>query len=135
MVYFDDFIHPAAFGLELWEGTKISTTEYYGFQNIGFAFIFLVFLFSVLLYPVILLPLSWVIRKIVNPLVNRIMIFLLSGIAGYGFFYEVYDERFIREYHLNSSTAIIFFGIAGFIYALVDYYFESQAIKAEQNPC
>ncbi|MEK4104731.1 hypothetical protein NST28_11685 [Paenibacillus sp. FSL R10-2791] len=41
----------------------------------------------------------------------------------------------IREYHLNSSTAIIFFGIAGFIYVLVDYYFERQAIKAEQNPC
>ncbi|MEK5179001.1 MULTISPECIES: hypothetical protein [Paenibacillus] len=125
----------AAFGLELWEGNKISTTEYFGFQNIGFAFIFLMFLFSVLLYPVILLPLSWVIRKIANPLISRIMIFLLSGIAGYGFFYEVYDERFIREYHLNSSTAIVFFGIAGFIYVLVDYYFESQAIKAEQNPC
>ncbi|WHY21592.1 hypothetical protein QNH28_11670 [Paenibacillus sp. G2S3] len=117
----------AFFGLELLEGHKISTTEYYGFQNIGFVFIFLAFLFSAVLYPIVIFPLSWVVRMIANPLISRILILLLSGIGGYIFFYKVYDERFIREYHLNSSIAIILFGIAGSIYVLVDYYLDKRS--------
>jgi len=117
----------ASFGLELLEGNKISTTEYYGFQNIGFVFIFLAFLFSAVLYPIIIFPFSWVVRMIANPLISRIMILLLSGIGGYVFFYKAYDERFIQEYHLNSSIAIILFGIAGSIYVLVDYYLDQRS--------
>lgn len=119
----------SAFGLELLEGGKISTTEYFGFQNIGFVFIFLVFLFSAVLYPIVIFPLSWVIRKIASPFISRVMILILSGIGGYFFFYKAYDERFIGEYHLNSSIAVILFGVAGFIYILVDYYFEREQNK------
>lgn len=117
----------AFFGLELLEGQKISTTEYYGFQNIEFVFIFLAFLFSAVLYPIIIFPLSWIVRMFANPLISRILILLLSGIGGYIFFYKVYGERFIREYHLNSSIAIILFGIAGSIYVLVDYYLDQRS--------
>lgn len=119
----------SSFGLELLEGNKISTTEYYGFQNIGFVFIFLAFLFSALLYPFVIFPLSWVVRMIANPFISRVMILLLSGIGGYVFFYKAYDDRFIREYHLNSSIAIILFGVAGFIYVLIDYFFEWESKK------
>ncbi|MNO26976.1 hypothetical protein D3C76_168410 [compost metagenome] len=123
----------ASFGLELLEGNKISTTEYYGFQNIGFVFIFLAFLFSAVLYPIVIFPLSWGGRMIANPLISRIMMLLLSGVSGYVFFYMAYDERFIQEYHLNSRIAIILFGIAGFIYVLVAYYLERKVQKAD-NP-
>lgn len=114
----------ASSGLELIEGDKITTTEYYGFRNIGFVIIFLNFLFSSVLYPIVLFPLSWIARKISNPFISRVMILILSAIGGYVFFYKAYNDRFILEYHLNSSTAIILFGIAGFVYVLVDYFIE-----------
>lgn len=123
----------ASFGLELLEGNKISTSEYYGFRNIGFVILFLMWLLSSVLYPIVLFPLSWVVRKIANPLISRLMILVLSGIGGYVFFHMSYDERFIQEYQLNSRTGIILYVIAGFIYVLVDYYIERQVNKVDDN--
>lgn len=119
----------ASFGLELMEGNKISVSEYYGFRNIGFVVVFLMYLLSSVLYPLVLFPLSWVVRKIANPFVSRLMIVVLSGIGGYVFFHMSYDDRFIQEFHLNSRTAINLYVIAGFIYVLVDYYIERQFNK------
>lgn len=123
----------ASFGVELLEGNKISTTEYYGFRNIGIAYLFLIFLVPSVLYPIVIFPLTWVVRKIANPLVSRIIILILSVIGGYIFFQRSYNERFVMEYHLNSSTAIILFGVAGFIYVLADYYMERQVNKVDDK--
>jgi len=123
----------ASFGLELLEGNKIGTSEYYGFRNLGFVTVFFMFLLSSILYPIVLFPLSWVVRKLANALISHVMILLLSGIGGYVFFYNSYDERFIREYHLNSSVAIILFGIAGLIYVLMDYYIERGADEVDDK--
>ncbi|WP_310830327.1 hypothetical protein [Paenibacillus pedocola] len=114
----------AYFGLELLEGNKISTTDYYGFRNLGFVTIFLMYLLSSVLYPIVLFPLAWVVRKLANPFIDRLMILALSGIGGYVLFHMSYESRFIEEYHLDSRTAIILYVIAGFIYVLVDYYLE-----------
>ncbi|WP_424769323.1 hypothetical protein [Paenibacillus sp. sgz302251] len=111
------------------EGYKIGTSEYYGLRNIGFIFVSMIFLFSTVIYPVFLWPLSWVVGKITNPFIGRVLILILSGIGGYALFYKAYDERFIREYDLNSITAIIFFSIAGIIYILVDYFLERRVNK------
>jgi hypothetical protein len=114
----------AAFGLELLEGNKITTSEYYGFRNIGFVFMFMNLVLSFVLYPIVIVPLSWVVRKLANPLISRVMIVLLSGIGGYYLFHMAYDERFIEEYHLNSSVGIILYSIAGLIFVIVDYYLD-----------
>ncbi len=119
----------AFLGVELMEGYKIGTSEYYGLRNIGFIFVSMIFLFSTVIYPVFLWPLSWVVGKITNPFIGRVLILILSGIGGYALFYKAYDERFIREYDLNSITAIIFFSIAGIIYILVDYFLERRVNK------
>lgn len=123
----------ASFGVELWEGNKIMTTEYYGYRNIGFVFVFIIYMLSTMLYPIVLLPLSWVVRKIANPHISRMLIVILSGMGGYVYFYKSYADRFIEEYHLNDRTAIILFSVAGFLYALVDWYLDREVDKADNN--
>lgn len=112
----------AALSLELLEGYKVTTTEYYGLRNIGFVFIALQFLIASIFYPIILLPLSLVIRKIASSF-SRVLIYcLLGGIGGILIFDKLYSDDFIQEYHLNISSAILLFGTVGLIYALLDDY-------------
>ncbi|MFX3633648.1 MAG: hypothetical protein ACE3L7_25180 [Candidatus Pristimantibacillus sp.] len=123
-------------GLELAEGLKISTTEYFGLQNIGFVFIMMAFFFAVVLYPIVWLPLSIVIRKLIQKLWGRILIYVLLGaIGGRMVFQVLYEQRFVTEYQLNMSSAYLIFAAIGLIYALTDYGLEqfSARIKGMQT--
>lgn len=120
----------AALSLELLEGSKITTTEYYGFQNIGFTFIVLMFLTACVLYPVTLLPISLLISKLVRGVLLRVLFYgILGVIGGIMMFNQLYNDRFIQEYGLNLSTAILIFGAAGIIYALLDHYLHKRSHK------
>ncbi|MEK3885542.1 hypothetical protein [Paenibacillus sp. PL2-23] len=81
--------------LEMTEGFKITTTEYYGLQNGGFSYVALVFLMSVPLYPVIVGPLSWMFRRTVNTAVYCTGMIMLSAAGGYTIFRSWYDEGFV----------------------------------------
>lgn len=118
----------AALGLELAEGSKITTTEYYGYHNIGFTFVALMFLSSCVLYPVALLPLSMLISKLVRAVLVRVLLYCMIGIVGgVMMFNQLYDNLFIQEYGLNRGTAMLLFGVVGVIYALLDQYLQHRS--------
>ncbi|QJD81950.1 hypothetical protein [Cohnella herbarum] len=110
-------------GLEILEGNKITTTEYYGLQNIGIIFIGMIFLTTSFLYPVTLLPLTWLIRKWVKSPTIRIAFYtLLGGLCGMFIFRFLYDDYFVRGYDLQISTSIVIFSFFGLVYALIDQF-------------
>ena len=114
-----------ALSLELLEGYKITTTEYYGFRNLGFTFIAIEFLVASVVYPIILLPLLIVICRIMTASIGRMLLyFVLGGIGGIFIFHKFYNDRFIQEYNLNISSSFLIFGAVGFIYALMDTHLE-----------
>lgn len=111
----------AVWCLELIEGYKITTSEYYGLRNIGFMFIMIMTLMASVFYPVFLLPLSIVISRFVSGVSIRVLLYsILGGIGGTLIFHKLYSHNFIQEYNLNSTNSIIIFGLVGFIYALID---------------
>lgn len=116
--------------MELAEGLKISTTEYFGLQNFGFVLIAIAFFFAAVLYPILLLPLSMVIRKFIRKLWVRLLIYsLLGAIGGRMVFRGLYEQRYVTEYHLNIGSAVLFFTAIGIIYALTDYWLEHYASR------
>lgn len=116
----------ASIALELIEGYKITTTEYYGLQNIGFAYVAVQFLLSVILYPIILGPISWITQKIEPGVIGALILILLWGVGGYAVFHRSYQDRFVEEYGLSSVTAILLFGLAGMMYALAEFFLEKK---------
>lgn len=121
----------ATFGLELLEGNKITTTAYYGLRNLGLTFIIFISLFSVILYLISFLPVTIIVNKFINALMVRVIIYSIQGgIIGIWAFNKLYgfaDGYLIKEYDLDKNSAIFIFGIAGLLYALVDYYFKKKA--------
>lgn len=115
----------AIVGLEYTEGYKIATTEYYGLRNLGFVLVIIPIFLSSILYPVIVLPLSWLIGIIRWVRASLILYALLYAVlwagAGAFLFYEFYEVRFIQEYELHVSTAIIMFGVVGLVYAWIEW--------------
>ncbi|WP_226669646.1 hypothetical protein [Metabacillus litoralis] len=114
----------AAVGMEFFEGNKITTTLYYGLRNIGFGFILFNLVHSIIVYPISFLPLTFLLNKFTKSFSLRIIIYsFVGGISGIWVFRHLYGfENLISSYELNRSSAIIMFGISGFVYALVDYY-------------
>ncbi|MGG4342414.1 hypothetical protein [Paenibacillus lautus] len=114
----------AIVGLEYIEGYKIATTEYYGLRNMGLVLVIIPIFLSSILYPVIVLPLSWLIGMIRRVRASLILYALLYAVmwagAGAFLFYESYEVRFIQEYELQVSTAIILFGVVGLVYAWIE---------------
>ncbi|WP_237566633.1 hypothetical protein [Paenibacillus sp. EZ-K15] len=112
-------------GLEYIEGYKIATTEYYGLRNMGLVLVIIPIFLSSILYPVIVLPLSWLIGMIRWVRASLILYALLYAVmwagAGAFLFYESYAARFIQEYELHVSTAIILFGVVGLVYAWIEW--------------
>ncbi|WP_202081726.1 hypothetical protein [Caldalkalibacillus salinus] len=125
----------ATVGLEILEGNKIKTTEYYGLMNLGFLmFIVFYFIFGLIIYPISFLPLTFLANKFVNSTIVRIVIYsIIGGISGIGAFNRLYGGYFINRYELNISSAIIVFGVSGLIYALVDYISENKTLVAQQE--
>lgn len=115
----------AIVGLEYIEGYKIATTEYYGLRNLGFVLVIIPILLSSLVYPVIVFPLSWLIGSMRWVRASLLLYALLyavmwAGVGGF-LFYECYDARFIQEYELHVSTAVILFGTVGLVYAWIEW--------------
>ena len=115
----------AVVGLEYIEGYKITTTEYFGLRNAGFVLMIIPILISSLLYPVIVLPLSWFMGMIRWVRASLILYALLYAVmwaaAGTVLFYESYGDRFIQEYELHVSTAVILFGVIGLVYGWIEW--------------
>jgi hypothetical protein len=117
----------AVTGLEVWEGNKITTTEYYGLRNIGLIYLAVTVLPAVGLYPVTLLPLSVLIRKVIKPLPVRLFLYGAAGsLGGIRMFRSLYDDYFVRGYGLNVSSSVLVFGAFGLAYALADHYIASR---------
>lgn len=117
----------SAFGLEILEGEKIKTTEYYGLQNLGFTYLAVIFLFISLpasaLYFVTVLPLSVLLRKRSRLMFwIRTVIFSILGAAGGKWVFHKQYSNFIEGYgyDLNDLTAVIVFAICGFVYSIID---------------
>ena len=124
----------ATIGLEVFEGNKITTTEYYGLRNLESSFILVISLFVIAVYPVSFLPLTMIITRFVNPFIARVIIYtLLGGISGIWVFHKLYgfaDKYYINGYELERNNAIFIFGIAGLLYSLVDNHYKvNQLLK------
>jgi len=115
----------ALFALELTEGNKITTTEYYGFREICPIYLVILAAIPTMLYPVTMLPLTMLAGRFVRPLLPRLLLYTGIGcVAGYRIFhglYEYADGYFIRGYGLDQSTGIWLFGTAALLYGVVDW--------------
>ncbi|NIK72017.1 MULTISPECIES: hypothetical protein [unclassified Paenibacillus] len=120
----------AAIGLEILEGNKITTTEYYGLRNMGSIFVMFCLLSSIALYVVTFLPLTLLLTRFVKLLPARIILYSIAGgIVGiwvFDQFYDLGDEYYVKGYGLNVNSALILFGLAGFVYAVTDTYLGSK---------
>lgn len=125
-----------AFGLEMMEGTKIKTTEYYGLQNLGYIYIAVIFLSISLpataLYFLMVLPLSVLLRKGGSMIFwIRSVVFSILGAAGGKWVFQKQYSHFIvgYGYELNDLTAIIIFGICGLVYSIIDGFLAEKASR------
>lgn len=127
-------------GLESIEGYKIGTTEYYGLRNLGLVLAIIPIFISSLLYPVIILPLSWLLGILRWIRASRIPYALLYAalwaVSGLWLFHELYEPRFVQEYELQVSTAVILFGLVGLIYGWIEWrlLYRSADVEAMVNP-
>lgn len=125
-MFFIVLFSAAVWGLELLEGNKITTTEYYGLRNIGYIFLAVHSLIAVVMYPIALWPLSLIIRKIVTTPLGQVLIYtVLGGLSGMLIFHNMYDDYFVQGYQLNRSSAMVIFGAFGLVYAIMDRFFAS----------
>ncbi|WP_274310169.1 hypothetical protein [Solibacillus daqui] len=111
----------AAFGIELIEGNKIRTTEYFGLNDLGPALVFIETSIVIILYPISFMPLTFIVSKYVKKPVFKMIIFTLFG-GGMGtlVFKIIYDARFIEEFNLRIISPILLFSVAGLLFALVE---------------
>ncbi|WP_336789390.1 hypothetical protein [Paenibacillus sp. MMO-177] len=118
----------AAIGLELLEGNKITTTEYYGLRNMGSIFVMFCLLSSVVMYVVTFFPLTLLLTRLVKLWPARIILYSIAGgIIGiwvFDQFYDLGDDYYVKGYGLNVNSALILFGLAGFIYAVMDRFLD-----------
>ena len=117
----------AVIGLELIEGDKITSTQYYGLRNMGGIFILFILLCSLVLYPFTCLPLTLLVHRWIRPFSIQLLIFTgVGGICGMWVFDMLYNDppgSHLRDaYNLHIASAVILFGLAGLVYGLVDYY-------------
>ncbi|GKU76496.1 hypothetical protein [Paenibacillus sp. L3-i20] len=116
----------AVIGLEIVEGDKITTTEYYGLNNLGVSFVFFVVIFSAAAYFFTLLPLSIFIRTFLKATLERMISYtVLFSLSGIVVFHVLFDDYFIESYGLNGGIAVLLFGIIGFSYAVVEITLDS----------
>ena len=117
----------AVIGLELVEGNKITSTQYYGLRNMGGIFILLIFLVSIVLYPFTFLPLTLLVHRWIRPFPIRLLIYGgIGGACAIWVFNRLYNDppgsHFIDAYDLNLASAVILLLLVGLLYGLADYY-------------
>ena len=117
----------AVVGLELLEGSRITTSQYYGLRNIGVIFILFTLLLVMALYPLLFLPLTLLVHRWIRLFSVRLLVYgVVGGAFGiwmFGFLYEyLEDAQLIEAYGLNMASAIILFALAGLFYGLADHF-------------
>jgi hypothetical protein len=133
-VVFVILVSIGAFGLEIMEGYKITTTEYYGHKNLGYMYFAILFLFISLpasaLYFVTVLPLSFLLRKgdSITILIRAVIFCILGAAGGKWVFHKQYSDYFIKGYELNDLTAIIIFVVCGLAYSMIDSFLAKKAV-------
>lgn len=111
----------AGFGLEVLEGSKITTSEYMGLRDLGIIYLFVVGSIAFILYPISFLPLSFVLSKFVKSILLKLVFFtFFGGVIGAFAFNILYNFRFIEEYNLSILSAVSLFSFAGLLYALIE---------------
>ena len=117
----------AVVGLELLEGNRITTSQYYGLRNIGVIFILFTLLLGMALYPLLFLPLTLLVHRWIH--LFPVRLFVYGGVGGavgiwmFGFLYEyLEDGQLIEAYDLNMASSIILFALAGLFYGLADHF-------------
>lgn len=117
----------AVVGLELLEGNRITTSQYYGLRNIGVIFILFTLLFGMALYPLLFLPVTLLVHRWIRLFLVRLLVY--GGIGGaigiwmFSFLYEyLEDGQLIEAYDLNMTSSIILFALAGLFYGLADHF-------------
>lgn len=120
----------AALGIELLEGNKITTTEYYGLMNLGFVIIFLEFIGILIMYPMTFFQLTLLLNWQVRSNILKIVIYTVAGGASglwiFQLLYGDFDNYFVTGYGLNVSTSIVIFSFAAFLYGGVDFLLHSK---------
>jgi hypothetical protein len=114
----------AVLGLEIIEGSKITSTEYSGLRNSGIIFFFLTLTGGIFLYVITFLPLSLLLNWLVRSHIIRIIIYVIVAVAGgLLLFVSLYGSFLLdgRGYGLNSWSACIIFGIVGLIYGYMEH--------------
>lgn len=115
----------AVVAVEVLEGYKVTTTEYYGLRNVGHIFFLLIFItFSphvFTFYTVVVSPISWLLRKYVPFIIARVIVYSVGcGLLGSWVFDQMFRDHIVETYHLNRTTSIWLFALAGMIYAIVE---------------
>lgn len=114
----------AIFALELIEGNKITTTEYYGLMNLGFVIIFIEFIAILIFYPITFFPITLLFNWFIRSNIAAVVLFTIMGcVSGWWIFQKLYadfDNYFVDGYGLNVSTAIILFGAAALLYGILN---------------
>lgn len=111
----------AFIGLEVLEGYKITTSEYYGLRNIGVTFLFIAFILSNIVSAAFLLVTAVLHRWARRLWPLHYVLYCGLGIyAGWHIFHTLYNESFVNEFHLNLNSAYILFGLVGVLYSVLD---------------
>jgi len=114
----------AVLGLELLEGNKITTTEYYGLSNLGFVIIFIEFIGILIVYPITFFPLTLLLHWLVRSNILKTVIYTVAGGASglwiFQLLYGDFDNYFVTGYGLDVSTSIILFCVAALLYSGAD---------------
>ncbi len=123
----------AFISLELMEGYKIRTTEYYGLLNLGFTLVAVVFLAAAIIYMIIMFPLAWLLGFV--PWNRRwfiVYILLYAALwaaAGIWLFHELYQPDFVLHYNLHVSSAVWMFGVMGLLYGWIEWIMLERVVR------
>ncbi|MFD2706845.1 hypothetical protein [Salibacterium lacus] len=119
----------AGFAVELAEGSKIGTSAYP-----GRGFIVILWFAAILGYPFTFLPLTLIVNRTMNRVIPRMLMYTAAGaLGGYWYFTGAYAP-FIDAYDLRSMTAVLSFGAAGILYALLDHYLFNHPKAFQHKP-
>lgn len=127
-------------GLEMMEGQKIMTSEYYGLANLRHMYLVVILFFICLpasaVYFLALLPISNLLRKGTRTMFwVRTVIFIGLGAVGGRWIFHRQFGSFVQRYDLNEYMAIIIFGVCGLLYALIDGFLAKKALRVNSASC
>ncbi|MCM3781799.1 hypothetical protein M3231_02325 [Neobacillus mesonae] len=129
-VIFAALVSTGALAVEMTEGYKITTTEYFGLRNLGLPYLIViaitVTLPSIAVYPIIFLPLSLLFHRwMKSKWIQHIIMIVIGASFGAWFFYEQYSHY--SGYELQVKSSVIIFAFIGLIYSLMERLIKKSA--------